>query len=801
MSQEIATAIEGSQTIIAVWTLAAFVGLGPTLLLTPKEWEGYGLLLIPGVGWSVLVLELFAVNLVVGVQVGIYLVLVGALLMNAAVLATRRRRPRWRDWREESLLPLLLAFVLMGVALVPHVAQRSLSLLSLNQDEEIYFPTAGYVMVYPSIGDWSSLSSFVHHYEPWGWGFEYTMAAASSLTGSPTFQVYLPAAYAMLGLSIPAWYVLFRTVFGLRKREGLAVCLLYTLVGLPLWFAAYGYGPQMCSLIALPLGVASAAYAAEQGGLRRHLLAGVTIAAGLVSFYRGIGLQYVLILGPVIVTETLRHRSGQPLVRMVAVGAVALLAGLPSHWDAAQWYFLQGAITNARMMDLSGGWGIEQFQPPSVMLGLEAFSFVRDLDDKGPLTLLDPGIGHLVTPVTWALLLLAGVGLLHAWRRRSTVVAVVLGCAATLMLNRFVLHFPYGYLKLMPVAAPLAFGLAALGAGELRQALRRLGDGVVRLTILVLAGIFSLALLCLAFNSYEAVWFNAKGWGQSIPAELPWSLHTLGNSLPSGAKVFISGRFEYPVPEDRVQTGQHMLAMRTPTEQRTVWAQRARTIAVTELVRQDIYGWFQDRLALRSFHRLLNDEEYDYYLLGPDNDPRLEGLDPLDQVWSGAGLVLYKSQGAVRATPWAIMRQRGSLAITPTNPLRALVTTGGIDPTGAGGPPGQSPSTGRLRIGILALNHTEASIRSGEAAYKVVLEPGITWFTTPNVPLPSLVAVEPFDAAPLGVVSLRLLGPGSGEQVLVPESVIRDDVYASSTVLRLKDWFGDPFRGKGPGSL
>lgn len=814
MSEQLQTALEGLWIVAVFLGLVAFVGIGATRLLLPDEWAGYRALLTPIVGWCILVLGLFVANLAVGVRIGIWPVLAAAAVANLAVLR-RRRRPGDTPARGKAHpplplggegqgegrprgegLPLLLGAGLVALALVPHAVQRSLGLLSLNGDEEFYFPPTAYVLSYPILGGPVDLSErLLEGIRLYGFAFEYSMAAASALSGSLPFQVYLPTTYCLLGLSVPAWFVFFREVYGLQPRAASIATLLYSLLGLPLWFASYGYGPQMGSLVAIPLGTAAFVAAVERGGARYLLLAGLAIAVGLASYYRGIGLHYVFTLLPVVAVATLRQRGVRPLARAVGVAAVALVLGLPSHWHVANWYFLHGAITDLEDITGNGDWAT--FQPIGVGLGTEASTWAHDAEGTGPLAFLHPALEPLAAPMAWLVLAVAAAGLVRSARKRPQPVAVLLGFVAYMALNRWPLNFPYGYFKLLAVLGPLVYGFVLLALPRLD------GIGGAGRPARAAAAAFLLAVaLFLGYNSYETLWYNAKGWGLSIPGSLATALHEMGQRVEPGSRVFVAGRFLYPVPPDRVQLRRdHRFALSRPDELRDTWSRRVRAMAMAELLHAEVYGRFDTQVIWRGYHRLLDDEGYDYYLLAPDNDPRVDGLDPTDRVWEGPGLALYESRGVVRRTPWTLVRERGSLAVLPDRPLSVWASGEGLRTDGRAAGASASPSRGRLRIGILALSRGEATVEMADLTRRLALEPGVTWYTTPTLPLPSTVAVRPAGGEKLGVVSLRLLGPGPEERDLVPESVIKDDIYASSSVLRLEHWLTDPFRGRGPGSI
>ena len=799
MSGYVQTAIEGIWIVATFAGVVFFTGYGATRMLLPDEWKGYRVLLTPLIGWAVLILASFALNLFVGMQLGIWVVLAVSLLVNVAAFV--RNRHETKGVEIESLLPFFFGLCLIILGLIPHVAQRSFSLLSLNQDDEIYFPAAHYVLTFPIIGGPHSLNEyFLEGIRRWGFAFQYALATASAVSGDTAFQSYFPVSYTLLGLSVPAWYVLFREVLGLRKRAAIVACFFYTLLGLPLWFANYGYGSQMGSLIATPVGIAAFIAAVRLGDSRRLGVAALFVAAGLTSYYLVIGLHFLFVFLLVVSVAVVQQRGILPLKRTISVAAVAFLIGLPSHWHVINYYFIRGAIRDTSDM-LVGGWGIDTFQPPWIMLGLDAFQIMHDADGTGPLASLDGGLNLMAIPVCVLLRALATFGLVRLARKRPMALATIGGTAAYMVYVRYVQNFPYGYLKLMPVSAPLVYALMTnAGEGLLRSVTDRLSRLVTAAARVATVGLWLIVTILLAYNTYEAMWFDASGWGQSIPNSVDHGLREMGSIVRPGSSIFVTGRYEYPVPPDRIQLRQNSLGMRSDEEQRQTWAQRIRVMALTNLEHADVYGYFENRVAFSHFRRLLDRENYDYYLLGSDEDPRLEGLDPQDTLWSDPGLVLYSSRNVVRKTPWTLMKERGSLAITPSKPLVIGVSPRGIQTEGVAGPISKPDSEGRLRIGILAFAPTEATVQMNDSVRHLSFQPGISWYTTPDIPVPSTVVVQPSAGGELGAVALRLLGEGNEEKELVPASEIGDTVYASSTVLPLKDWLTDPFHGKKPGS-
>ncbi|HEX9016149.1 MAG TPA: hypothetical protein VF960_09160, partial [Chloroflexota bacterium] len=512
---------------------------------------------------------------------------------------------------------------------------------------------------------------------------------------------------------------------------------------------------------------------------------------------RGIALQYVFLFIPVGLVVLAKKRSLKPVARGLAILLIAVASGFPAHLAAGNWFLRPGGLSS-QSLDISGGWNLDYFQPTGVMLGLQSFPIAVDDENGGPLADFGFPSATAADTLAWILLAAALFGLVRASRQRPIVLAIAVGTALSLGFNRIVLNYPYGWVKLMPISAPLVYALAVGSASDFVRLARGLwGRWAVRLVVVAVAALFSATCLLLAFSSYEAIWSNGAGWGQSVPSSLPMSLRDLRQVIPPGSKLFVSGHFDYPVPEDRLHVRQHMLGMRSDAEERLFWGRRVRSIAMSELLPVNSYAWLNDALIFSQYRRLLDDESYDYYLLAAGNDPRLEGLDSGDAVWSDSGLSLYSAKGVVRKSPWLIMKERGSLAVSDQNPLLLSASQTEIR-TVEGALASTEKGVGRIRLGILSFSQSEVVVSSPGFSKKLVVDAGLTWYSTPGLALPSSLTVT--SQQPVGLVSVRLLGDGKEETEFTPRRFLGYFLYASSTLLNPDEWLTDPFRGAKPGS-
>lgn len=796
-------AIEAARVVLALALLLFWLGWTFSALLLPRGWKQYEPLLIPLVGVAVFMPAAYLLNFVVDMKVATALLFL--LPLPLGVWRLLRGAPvEFR--REEILVPAVSALGLLAAALLQQVVQGSLGPLAYNGDEEGYFGVASYMLAYPAgAGTFGPPAPVFGHLIVWfraeGWGFYYLIAAASAASGVHTFSTYLPAVYILLAASVLTWYIFFREVLRLSRRWAYVAVVLYALNGLPLWFAVYGYGRQIAWLALTPLLLSALALAIRGRCIRPVLFAGLVMGAFLMTETRlGVVLLATVVAGLAIYWLA-ADRSQFFVQRLLAVGLIAAVVAAPVLWYFVQGYLASGAAFTMFELQPSdvvvNGPNVARFFPLQEVLGLEPTELARMREPIPLLSWLDPldqAMIALAPYLAWLLVLMAAVGVVRVARRNPVALALTAGFFLWVAATALLLRFPYGYFKLFSVGGPLVLGFAASGAAWLRspQAMRWLSGGrhrtVRRAVVLscILLGIFMVR------NSAFSVLFGARGWGLSIPPAVVRGMVSLGQATEPGSRVYLSGFAEYPLPDDAyVIRKEHRLAMQSEEETRLVWADRVRTILASNLLGRELYGVFKTRV--REWTTIRHGDDYDYYILSEDEDPRIRGLDSTDLVAASEHLVLYRSPGGARASSEQILSARGTLRVDAADPLAFSAGLGSV----SFAPAKDSHHTagmGRVRVAFLALKETTARVSAGDFGRTLALDPGLSWYTTPDLRLPADFQVSTASSEPLRVVALRALPPGEEELDRCNEAILSSEVVVDGDAVNLELWYSNPMK-------
>ncbi|MHB0870706.1 MAG: hypothetical protein ACYC5J_14835 [Chloroflexota bacterium] len=795
-------AVEATRALLGVLLLLSLAGWGVGDLLLPSTWKPYELLLAPLIGVVVLVPAAYYLNSVLDMTAA-----TGVLLVAAALLALRRSlgRDGTAPLAREMVAPLVAASALLVASLYPQLVQGSLALLALNNDEEAYFYPAQYLLTYPmgrGLPDMvmPSFANSFTFYRTEGWGFQYLLAATSAITAVPTFHAYLPAVFALLSLGAPAWYLFFRHVLLLSPRAaGLAV-LLYAAHGLPLWFASYGYGKQMGWIALTPLALSALTTMLRHKDARSVLLLGLSVGSLLFIETRVGAVHVAVTLVCLGVYWLAVDRRLSVLGMLVSAAAVALIAGGPALYPFLQDYVASGVglgmLQSGQGLLLSWGPGLSGFPSLGVLFGLEANELAKIMDPVQPLAGLEPVgamMGDVAPYMSGLLLLIAAVGALSVARQNPVALVVVSGFFAWMVATRIVIQFPYGYLKLFGVAAPILVGLEIAGALQLvglSSKLRFLRPSPqLHYAILAVAG--AVLFMFLARNSFHSIVFGAQGWGISLPPSLVRATAAIGRATEMDSRVFVTGKPDYPIPDGSVLLRKdHRLAMQTRDELSGVWAYKLRSIVAANLIGRHVGGVFKTGI----FQSISGVPEsgYDYRVLLDNEDPRLQGLDRSDVVAVAGALSLYEAPSRGWLGSEEILSKRGTLQIDAAKPLTLLVGPNQLSFETLQGEAAGS-DWGRVRLGILSLTETTTDVRVGDQSRLLALDPGLSWYTTPSLVLPSTIRMTSDD--PIRIVSVRVLPPGD-------EGIDRcNDTVVSTEAIKLDDggvsldlWFSNPMR-------
>ena len=780
MPEMLAVGLEAAAVVLALTAACLVAGYGLTRLLAPPELKATGFLLVPLVGAAALIVGAYALNLLVDLRIAT------ALLLGAgtALAAWTVRRDGW--WLPRPTKPQTAALVagalLLATAFLPHLHGRSGAMLGLNIDEDLYVPLAealkwnNVFMRGLTDGPFQEEFQSLRNHSR-GWGFPYLLGIGSILSNAPAFHAYAPLLYLLLAGSVPAVFIFARTGLQMSERPSGLAAVLYALHGLPLWFAGMGFGPHAVAFALFPLAAATGVVALRRGGGPALMLASLVSTALLVSYFWAISAVYLAVaatLGVVLVVT-----GGQRLTTirraLALAGGAAILGALPLTWLFV-WVLPQlGAIAGDLNGQFGNAWGDTQFANVELAFGLEAYRLIpRD----GPLeSLLGEGgtaaLQAVLSALFWPALALALLGAVTVRGDKRVTLALAAAFAGFMFWVAAGAGYHYGHLKNLSyvtflVAVLLASGIANLYHGEfklfsqgstrcLQARLAPFEPALSRVAVVVLA-VLSLALV---YNTYLSVWWNWQGVGWNVERRIAHDARAVADRVPPGSRVFFGPHLNYPVPEARKRTSDHVLGFHFPEHQAESWARRARSVWAGILTGRDISG-FAGSPAFFDYEKLDN-LAHDYLVLNNADDPRAHGLLSSDMAHATPYWTVYRIPHGQRLTANDLGQTLGSLDLAPHARVRLGLRDGRLS-TGANLEPASQP----ILFGVVAA--ARGVIHAGPS--DVAVDPGLTWITVP----PNRGSVLTLRASGAGfvphLVAARLV-PGSEVSDISAEHVAR----------------------------
>ena len=770
MPEMLAVGLEAAAAVLALAAALAMTGYGLTRVLAPPSLRPLSVPLIPAVGAAGLIVGSYFLNLVVnltaatGVLLGLAAALNGWLIWRRGWWLPRPTRSQW--------VVIAMAAALIVVAFLPHLHGRSLAMLGLNVDEDLYVPLAELLRGETAFMDGAAEGPYRHEFQSVvnhsrGWGFAHLLAITSILSNAPAFHAYVPALYLLLGLSVPAVFVFGRAGLGVSERTAAVGASLYALHGLPLWFTGMGFGPHTVSFLLFPAAIATGVTAIKHGGGRALLLAALTSAALLVSYFWAISAVYLVVAGVLGVTLVIWGRGRLCRLRnLTALGiGIAALAAPGLFW-LIRWAGPQlGGIASNLNGRFGNAWGDTETARIELAFGMAPYRLAAD---QGPLgEALGPnGVEALLAAkdaLFWPALALALLGLVTLRGQRPVAFAMAAGYAAFMYWVAAGAEYQYGHLKNTSfvayfVAMLIASGVSNLYHAEfalwsedlsrrLRDGLRRLGPALRALGV-VLAAAIGLALV---HNTYQTVWWYWAGVGWNVPRAIAHDARAAAEAFPTGSRVFFADRLTYPLPGERIKISEHVLGFHFPEHQRSSWAGRARSVWIASLTDVDVYGFAASRAFGYEAHR--PDDRYDFIVLNRSDDPRAWGLVETDAVLHTDYWTAYEIPEADRLTGNEIAAaNRGEMNVTGRPSLQFGVRDGEL---AIGADVQAMPD--RLLIGAVSPGRTELLLRTGASARSVELAPGLTWITSPAGPSSRVEVQAPGSPVPVHIVAARRL--------------------------------------------
>ena len=303
------------------------------------------------------------------------------------------------------------------------------------------------------------------------------------------------------------------------------------------------------------------------------------------------------------------------------------------------------------------------FVPLPVGLGTDAYELVHDIYGTGPLAFRTRP-GAFSWPVTAAIVVVESLSGLTALPPPGILIRHRGRLPHLYDAERGGARLQYGYFKLFAVLAPpglrpVAMGIAGLGG---RSRMSRRWSRARRPHGRRLAASCCARYACSSFTTAMSRCSTPPGDGVSPCPGARHGPSPDGRAGGTRRKAVRGGQVQLHSPHGAGSVAADApLRLKEAGGRGSCLARRARAIAMSELPHADAYGWFDTQQVWRNYHRLRDAEDYDYYLLGPDNDPRLEGLGGEDLVWTDGVMSLYRSGGTVRRDAVGHLEGEGQL--------------------------------------------------------------------------------------------------------------------------------------------
>ena len=789
----LAVGLEAASVALAMSAACLVVGYGLTRLLATPELKATGFLLTPLVGAAALIVGAYALNLALDLRVATALLL-GA---GAALSAWTIRRDGWwlpRPTKPQTVV-LVAAALLLLTAFLAHLHGRSGAMLGLNIDEDLYVPLAEALKWNTVFMQGLTEGPFQDEFQSLrnhsrGWGFPYLLSIGSILSNAPAFHAYTPLLYLLLAASVPAVYIFARTGLRMSERPSGLAATLYSLHGLPLWFAGMGFGPHTVAFALLPLAAATGIVALRNGGGRALALAALVSAALLVSYFWAISAVYLALAATLVaVLLVTARRRLRTLRRALLLGIGTAVLGAPGIAWLLVWALPQlGDIAGDLNGQFGNAWGDRQFANIELAFGLEAY---RLIPRNGPLELLlgaggTDALGAVLGALFWPALALALIGALTVRGDQRVTLALAAGFAGFMYWVAAGAGYHYGHFKNLSYVAFLvsvltASGIANIYHGEFKlwseTSTRRFEAWLAprepvlsRVAVAILA-VISLALI---YNTYLSVWWNWQGVGWNAERRIAHDARAVADRVPPGSRVYFAPGLTYPVPEARRRTGDHVLAFHYPKHQSESWARRATGVWAGLLVGRTLSGIATTPAYA---YEQLADPDHGYLVLNSADDPRTYGLLESDAIYATPYWSIYRDAPGQRLTANELGQALGSLDV-PSDGTVALGLRNGRLAVG----PDLQPADQPILFGIVS--PVRGTVTAGPA--EIAVNPGLTWITVP----PTLGSVLEINAAGDGgrpqIVAARLAPDATGPTATtehVPRHVVSVDVNARDGVM------------------
>jgi hypothetical protein len=355
------------------YILFLFIGLGLTILFSPKEWLKYTVFLSPLIGYCLLTLTgwvFYSLNFKGTDDYYYWILLIALLLLIGAIIKIWKQRILTKLFSRELIIPLLIAIIVFLAIAFPSLRQPELTTMSLgNNDIASYALFSKIVKEIPKI-DIPNTIDYAPFQEQTLGGFINTAFFCSVAKLDP-YQVQMISLYVFFIISLLLTYILGREVFRYTSFASNVIILLYGLSSL-LYYVIYNGFENQIIAVPLMLFIMLSNVAVVMANKFRDALRYVPF---LFLALWGLSLTYshmfVIIYGLIIAYVLLSCWKNRKVTKLLNWAAINCIAALIIVCLSPQ--RLQMVISNTfTMSSVSAGW----FMPwitPQKLYGITSF--------------------------------------------------------------------------------------------------------------------------------------------------------------------------------------------------------------------------------------------------------------------------------------------------------------------------------------------------------------------------------------------------------------------------------------------
>lgn len=609
--------------------LMGLAGLGIARLFLPKPFHHHELTLAPVFGLALLaILGYYGANIGFTMRQIVPMVLVLALILliisrfvkqpsldvsdeeSSEPIKVNRWLPGMLPWYE--LVPLLLIMaVTWGINIAPTINYGTLMPIGHNWDVEFYLPLSDYLQDY----SYKTLDQapanplrdllLTDRLASRAMGATYVQSMVDTIIFGEAWHSFVPMLAVLRVLGLASLYALLRVGIQMPPIGSLVGVALVGINSLLLWTTYNSFGMSIGGLVVLPAAILFTQLSLL-GGLHtiRYTLLSAFLVAGLTCIYWPLLMAYgaaSLGIGIAVLWMVQRKDWIVVIVRGMLILLMGGMLGILVHIRAMAAFVWTFVVQTPSM-------NVTDFIAPTVIAGTAPFSH----QGFPPFSLLET-ILQWTGLALFVLFLFVGYSL--SVKRQRTTIGMIVCVLLYLIGLRFVVGFPYGFLRGASYVNILLIGIVG-GAATNLVTIRQTRQGKNSSRVMVSFAHVPILLSLVFFGvSIKATYTTYQQYADH-PGAFGAETATMRDALLSMSQPW--GVYISPAPELR---GPYMGA-----------------VAYT-LQEYDLFGVMQT--GYQSLVNMPKDETPAYYLLHQSEDPRSYGLSDDDEIWHDGRAVFY----------------------------------------------------------------------------------------------------------------------------------------------------------------